>query len=84
MMTFGEKSVWSAAFVAALYAGKFPMEAATQAATAVMAARSATALGIGQPLLLEPTQDFVLACIKDITTAPEPFGKLFKIEALEQ
>lgn len=67
-MTSGEKAVWSAAFVAALYAGRLPMESATQAATAIIAVRSATGLGPGQPLLLEPSHEFVLACIDDITT----------------
>lgn len=70
-MTSGEMMVWAAAFAPALYAGRLPMEAATQAATAVIAVRSATGLGPGQPLLLEPSHEFVLACIADITTAPK-------------
>lgn len=60
-LSIGERAVWAAAFVAALYAGRHPKEAAQQAANGVMVLRALPLLRVDE--LVEPaTAEFAEAC----------------------
>lgn len=64
MLSSGERAIFAAAFAPALYAGRYPLEAATQAATAVLAARHAARGEIPPtPLLVEANDAFVQECL---------------------
>lgn len=57
-MSDGEKMVWAAAFVAMSLTGKYPQEAATSAAMAVMSMRQARFMD-SMPCLGIPPNEFV-------------------------